>query len=163
MDSLGVAMAEIGSMAERRLDRLLNPLLSGLPAFLAREGGVASGFMIAQYTTVALVVENRRLAAPASLDAGVTSALQEDHLSHATAAALQSLDIVANVRTILAIELLAACQACELQPDGARPGPRTAVLLAAVRARVAPYADDRPLGDDIRVVAEWMAEQDCPV
>ena len=163
MDALGVAVAEIGSMAERRLDRMLNPLLSGLPAFLARDSGVASGFMIAQYTTVALVAENRRLGAPASLDAGVTSALQEDHLSHATAAALQAIDIEANTRTILAIELLAACQAYDLQPGGAQPAPALQRIRGDLRSRVGVYSDDRPLADDIRTVAEWIASEDCPI
>ncbi len=87
-DALGIAVAELAAMSERRIDRLVNPLVSKLPAFLAPDSGVDSGFMIAQYTAVALVAENRRLAAPASLDGGITSGLQEDHLSHATPAAL---------------------------------------------------------------------------
>jgi histidine ammonia-lyase len=84
MDHMAVAVAELGMISERRLDRMLNPLVSGLPAFLAQSGGTASGFMIAQYAAVSLVAENRRLAAPASLDGGITSALQEDMLCHAT-------------------------------------------------------------------------------
>ena len=79
-DSLGIAVAELAAMSERRVDRLVNPLVSGLPAFLAADDGAGSGFMIAQYTAVSLVADNRRLAAPASLDGGVTSGLQEDHL-----------------------------------------------------------------------------------
>jgi len=89
-DALAVGVAEMAAMAERRLDRLVNPLVSGLPAFLATDGGAGSGFMIAQYTALSLVAENRRLAAPASLDGGVTSGLQEDHLSHATPGARSS-------------------------------------------------------------------------
>jgi histidine ammonia-lyase len=87
-DALGVAMAQVAAMSERRMDRLVNPLVSGLPAFLASEEGVGSGFMIAQYTAVSLVADNRRLAAPSSLDGGVTSGLQEDQLVHSTAGAL---------------------------------------------------------------------------
>jgi histidine ammonia-lyase len=116
-DSLGIAVAELSAMAERRVDRLVNPLLSNLPAFLATDDGAHSGFMIAQYTATSLVADNRRLAAPASLDGGVTSGLQEDHLSHATPGALKLLKIIDNAEIILAIELLAASQAYELQRD----------------------------------------------
>ncbi len=154
MDGLGTAIAQIGAMAERRLDRLVNPLVSGLPAFLAADGGVCSGFMIAQYTAVSLVAENRRLAAPASLDGGITSALQEDHLTHATPAAAKLLAIVENAGRILGIELLAAAQAYELQPaefqaPGAGRARGTEAAYRTVRAAVGPYADDRPLADDL--------------
>lgn len=149
MDSLAVAIAEVAAMSERRLDRLINPMVSGLPAFLAAEGGVGSGFMIAQYTALALVNENRRLAAPASLDGGITSALQEDHLSHATPAASKALAILDNAEQILAIELLAAAQANEFQdPALARAG-GTDALYHSVRRAVPPYADDRPLSADM--------------
>ncbi len=107
MDTLGIAVAEMAAMAERRIDRLVNPHVSGLPAFLAADSGVASGFMIAQYTAASLVALNRRLASPASLDGGITSGLQEDHLTHATPAALKALQILDNAEHILAIELLA--------------------------------------------------------
>ncbi len=141
MDGLGLAIAHLGMIAERRLDRLVNPLVSGLPPFLAAEAGVSSGFMIAQYSAAALVAENRRLAAPASLDGGITSALQEDYLSHQTAAATKALAILANVEAILGIELAAAAQA--LGPETRAPA--TARLHAHVRATIAPYADDRPM------------------
>src|SRR5204862_3384924 len=110
MDALGIAIAEVAAMSERRLDRLVNPLVSGLPAFLAAESGAASGFMITQYVALSLVSENRRLAAPASLDGGITSGLQEDHLPHATPASLKALTILDNAEQILGIELLAAAQ-----------------------------------------------------
>jgi histidine ammonia-lyase len=141
LDGLGVAVAHLGMIAERRLDRLVNPLVSGLPPFLAAEAGVSSGFMIAQYSAAALVAENRRLAAPASLDGGITSALQEDYLSHQTAAATKALAILANVEAVLGIELAAAAQA--LGPETRAPA--TARLHAHVRATIAPYADDRPM------------------
>ena len=143
-------------MAERRLDRLLNPQLSRMPAFLAADGGACSGLMIAQYSAVALVAENRRLAAPAGLDGGVTSALQEDHLSHATAAVTKLLAILENTRRILAIELLAAAQAREFMPDLAR-APALEALYKMLRAEVPPYADERPLGEAMLAVDGFLA------
>jgi histidine ammonia-lyase len=147
LDSLGVAVAHLGMIAERRLDRLVNPLVSGLPPFLAGEAGVSSGFMIAQYSAAALVGENRRLAAPASLDGGITSGLQEDYLSHQTPAALKALTLVANVEAILGIELAAAAQAHDAAVPPAARAPATARLHAHVRRTIAPYADDRPMHD----------------
>lgn len=156
MDHLAVAMAQLGLIAERRLDRLVNPLVSGLPAFLAPHNGVASGFMIAQYTALSLVSENRRLAAPASLDAGITSGLQEDMLCHATPAVLKLLDILANVQNIVAIEWMAACQAYDLLGGAAAPAPALVPLYMALRRHIAFYADERPLGDDIAAVAHLI-------
>jgi histidine ammonia-lyase len=158
MDHLATAMAQIGMISERRLDRMVNPLVSGLPPFLADGGGVTSGFMIAQYAAASLSAENRRLAAPASLDGGVTSGLQEDMLCHPTPAALKALDILANVRTIVAIELLAACQSYDLLGSDPAPAPGTAALYGALRARIAPYADDRPLADDIAGAVAFIDE-----
>jgi len=148
-DALGTAVAEIAAMSERRIDRLVNPLVSNLPAFLAADSGAGSGFMIAQYTAVSLVAENRRLAAPASLDGGITSALQEDHLSHATPAALKLLKILDNAEVVLGIELLAAAQAYELQPQAHARAPRTDALYQAVRDAIPQYRDDRPLAGDL--------------
>lgn len=149
MDALGVAVAEIAAMSERRLDRLVNPLVSGLPAFLAADSGTASGFMIVQYVAVSLVSENRRLAAPASLDGGVTSGLQEDHLSHATPASLKALAILDNAEQVLAIELLAAAQAYEFQDQNLARAPGTDAVYRTVRVAIAVYADDRPLAPDL--------------
>lgn len=145
LDALGIAVAHLGMMAERRLDRLVNPLVSGLPPFLADEAGVSSGFMIAQYSAAAMVGENRRLAAPASLDGGITSGLQEDYLSHQTPAARKTLAIIANVEAILGIELAAAAQAHDAAVPPAARAPATARLHAHVRASIAAYADDRPM------------------
>ncbi|TKC86035.1 histidine ammonia-lyase [Trinickia terrae] len=163
MDSLAVAMAQVAAIAERRLDRLVNPLVSGLPAFLAEPGGMCSGFMIAQYTAAALVAQNRRLAAPASLDGGITSALQEDHLCHATPAAQKALDIIENATRVLAIELLAAAQAYDLQPGGVPRAARTDALLSRVRERIPAYRDDRPLAGDIAAAAAIVAGSAPPV
>ncbi|WP_370673930.1 histidine ammonia-lyase [Pleomorphomonas sp. PLEO] len=151
LDQLAVAVAEVAAMAERRLDRLVNPLISGLPAFLAADSGVSSGFMIAQYAAVSLVNENRRLSLPASLDGGITSALQEDHLSHATPASLKALSVIENAEAILGIELLAAAQAHEFRHEGRAPG--TDRLYRQVRDVVPSYADDRPLADDMALAS----------
>jgi histidine ammonia-lyase len=148
-DALAVAMAEVAAMSERRIDRLVNPLVSGLPAFLASDSGAGSGFMIAQYTAVSLVAENRRLAAPASLDGGVTSGLREDHLCHATPAALKLLKILDNAEFILSIELLAAAQAYDLQASPLARAPNTDIVYRAVRNRIPHYRDERPLAKDI--------------
>jgi histidine ammonia-lyase len=155
-DSLGIAVAEIAAMSERRLDRLVNPLVSDLPAFLATDTGAGSGFMIAQYTAVSLVADNRRLAAPASLDGGVTSGLQEDHLSHATPAALKLLRIIDNAEIVVAIELLAAAQAYELQRDSCSRAAPTDAVYRKVRALVPQFRDDRPLGGDIPIARKML-------
>jgi histidine ammonia-lyase len=162
MDSLGTAIAQVAAMAERRLDRLVNPLVSGLPAFLAEPGGTSSGFMIAQYTASSLVAQNRRLAMPASLDGGITSALQEDHLCHATPAALKALEIVDNAARIVAIELLAAAQAYDLQSIDAPRAPHTESLRQRVRRAVPVYRDDRPLADDMRIAFRMIADEAPP-
>jgi histidine ammonia-lyase len=162
MDSLATAIAQVAAMAERRLDRLVNPLVSGLPAFLAEPGGTCSGFMIAQYTAASLVAQNRRLAMPASLDGGITSGLQEDHLCHATPAALKALEIVDNAGRIVAIELLAAAQAYDLQTLDAPRAPYTDSLWRRVRSAVPTYRDDRPLAEDMTVAFRIIADTAPP-
>jgi histidine ammonia-lyase len=153
MDSLATAAAELAAVSERRIDRLVNPLVSGLPAFLAAEGGVFSGYMIIQYTAASLVAENRRLAAPASLDGGITSALQEDILTHATPAADKALSIVSNLQTVLAIELLAAAQAYDVQPQPAAKAVKTGQVYELIRTHIAVYHDDRPLNTDVATLS----------
>ena len=155
-DALGVAVAELAAMSERRIDRLVNPLVSGLPAFLASDSGAGSGFMIAQYTAASLVADNRRLAAPASLDGGITSGLQEDHLCHATPAALKLLKILDNAEFIVGIELLAAVQAYDLQGAAPARAPNTDIVYRAVRSRIPHYRDDRPLARDIDRAREFI-------
>jgi histidine ammonia-lyase len=162
MDSLATAIAQVAAMAERRLDRLVNPLVSGLPAFLAEPGGTCSGFMIAQYTAASLVAQNRRLAMPASLDGGITSGLQEDHLCHATPAALKALEIVDNAGRIVAIELLAAAQAYDLQMLDAPRAPYTDSLWRRVRSAVPTYRDDRPLAEDMALAFRIIADTAPP-
>ena len=161
-DGLALSLAQIGMMSERRIDRLVNPLVSGLPGFLARDAGENSGFMIAQYTASALCSENRRLAAPASTDGGVTSGLQEDFLAHPTAAANKLMGIIANFEYILAIELMAAAQAHDLRSGEAARAPGTELIHHFVRQHIAPYADDRPLGDDIEALRQAIRAENAP-
>ena len=146
LDSLAMALAQVALMSERRVDRLVNPLVSGLPAFLAADPGAGCGLMIAQYTATALASECRRWAAPASLDGGVTSALQEDFLAHPTAAANKLHALLGNAEQIVAIELVAAAEAHDRVTTAATRAPANEALHRRVRATIAVYGDDRPLG-----------------
>ncbi len=147
-DHLALALAEIGALAERRIALLIDKHLSNLPAFLVKEGGLNSGFMIAHVTAAALASENKSLAHPASVDSLPTSANQEDHVSMATFAARRLTDMAANSSGIIAIELLAAAQGVEFR----RPLKSSKVLeaeLAAIREHVKPYDKDRFFAPDI--------------
>lgn len=159
-DSLAVAIAQIAAMSERRMDRLVNPLVSGLPSFLASDAGSHSGFMIAQYTATALSTENRRLASPAAMDGGITSGLQEDFLAHPTAAANKLLAILDNAEHILAIELMAAAQAHDFLTGMGERAAGTQAVYSMVRENVAHYEDDRPLGADIEALRTLIAGED---
>jgi histidine ammonia-lyase len=157
VEYLGLSVAQLGVISERRLDRMVNPLVSEMPAFLAQQGGNSSGFMIAQYTALSLTGDNRRLASPAALDGGVTSGLQEDLLCHATSSALKTGRIVDNVRHILAIELLAAMQASGYAIHALAPA--TTRMVKSVRQYFKPYNDDRPLGEEIERMATFLTEK----
>lgn len=159
-DALTIALAQVAAMSERRIDRLVNPLVNNLPAFLAAEGGCNSGFMIAQYTAASLSNVNRRLAAPAATDGGVTSGLQEDFLAHPTVAANKLLAVIDNAEYILAIELMAAAQAHDFLSEKAARAPGTDVIYRAVRQRVAHYSDDRPLSWDMEMLRDFISEAD---
>ncbi len=150
-DAIALTLAELGAISERRIALLTDPVLSGLPAFLVEEGGVNSGFMIAQVTAAALVAENRALATPRSVDSLPTSANQEDHVSMATNAALRLAEMADNLASILAIELLAAAQGIEFRrPLASSPKLESAVAL--VRG-VAAFRDrDRVMAPDIAAV-----------
>jgi histidine ammonia-lyase len=151
-DVLAIAAAELGAISERRIERLVNPALSDLPAFLTLEGGLRSGLMIAHVSAAALASENKALAHPASVDSIPTSANKEDHVSMGVTAARKAARIVANTCRILAIEVLAVCQALEfLKP--LETSPPLAAAYRRVRERVAPYADDRALAPDIETIA----------
>lgn len=154
-DVLAIAVAEIGGISERRIERLVNPTLSGLPAFLVREGGLNSGLMMAHVTAAALASENKGLCHPSSVDSIPTSANKEDHVSMGAAAARQVMQVVANTRRILAIEAVAACQALEFH----RPlltSPPLAAAYERLRTRVAPLDGDRFLAPDLEAAAEMV-------
>ncbi|TDQ83873.1 histidine ammonia-lyase [Dongia mobilis] len=157
MDLLGMAMAELGGIAERRLDRLINPATSTLPPFLVAEPGVNSGMMIAQYAAASLAAENRLLAQPLVTDNFITSAQQEDHISLGTPSALKCGDIIANTRRILAIEYLLAAQAFEFYP-GLAPGRGTRAAYSTLRAEIPAYDADRFLAPDIALVERRLAD-----
>ncbi len=153
LDALVLAVAELASISERRVERLVNPSLSdGLPPFLTVEGGLNSGFMILQYVAAALVSENKSLAHPASVDSIPTSAGQEDHVSMGNAAGLKALQVLANVEHVLAIELLAGAQAVEFLAP-LEPGRGVAAARSFVRTLSARLEDDRSLSADIERVA----------
>ncbi len=153
LDALAMAVAELANISERRVERLVNPNLSdGLPAFLTTDGGLNSGFMIAQYVAASLVSENKVLCHPASVDSIPTSAGQEDHVSMGNASGLKAWQVLANAESALAIELLAGAQAVEflapLEPGGGVRAARAHVRELSPRLR-----DDRPLAADIEAVA----------
>lgn len=155
-DFLAIAAAEVGAIAERRVDRLLDPHRSqGLPPFLAEEPGVNSGLMVAQYTAAALVAENRRLANPASTDSVPTSGMQEDHVSMGWGAALKLRTVMQNVVSILAVELCSAARAQDLR----RPleaSPATAAVRDLVRKRVGGVGPDRVVAPDLEAAREMI-------
>ena len=154
-DFLAIAAAEVGAISERRLDRLLDPHRSeGLPPFLAEEPGVNSGLMVAQYTAASLVAENRRLAAPASVDSIPTSGMQEDHVSMGWGAALKLRSVLDNLAHILAVELVAASRALDLRAP-LKPAPATAAVRDALRKHVRGVGPDRMVTPDL-VAAEAL-------
>jgi histidine ammonia-lyase len=147
-DILALALCEIGSLSERRIAVLIDPKMSGLPAFLIADSGVNSGFMIAHVTAAALVSENKSLAFPASVDTIPTSAGQEDHVSMATHGALKARRIAHNAAGVIGVELLAACQGVDFHaPLVTAPALRPAV--AAIRKEVPHHDADRYLADDL--------------
>jgi histidine ammonia-lyase len=158
-DNLALAIAEIGALSERRTALLMDANLSGLPPFLVQDGGVNSGFMIAQVTAAALASENKSLAHPASVDSLPTSANQEDHVSMATYAARRLGPMAANTSAIVAIELLAAAQGVDLR----RPLTTSAPLARAmelIRADVPFWDRDRAFAPDLEAVRKRVARGD---
>ncbi|HUY97409.1 MAG TPA: histidine ammonia-lyase [Verrucomicrobiae bacterium] len=151
-DFLAIALAEAGAIAERRIDRLLDPARShGLPPFLAPDAGVNSGLMLAQYTAAALVAENRRLAQPASVDSVPTSGMQEDHVSMGWAAARKLRRVVTNLERILAVELLASARGLELRQP-LRPAQATGQVAERVRRAGGGVGPDRFVAPQLRAV-----------
>ena len=160
LDALAIAVSELASISERRLERLTNPSLSdGLPAFLTPDGGLNSGFMIPQYVAASLVSENKVLAHPASVDSIPTSAGQEDHVSMGNASGLKCWQVLGNCERALAIELLAAAQGVEFLAP-LEPGTGTRAAHAAIRALSPPLVEDRPLAPDIELVAAAIRSGD---
>ncbi|MET9951124.1 histidine ammonia-lyase [Streptomyces sp. NPDC006339] len=159
LDFLAIAAADLGSIAERRTDRLLDKNRShGLPPFLADDAGVDSGLMIAQYTQAALVSEMKRLAVPASADSIPSSAMQEDHVSMGWSAARKLRTAVANLNRIIAVELYAATRAIELR-HGLAPAPASAAAIAALRAAgVEGPGPDRFLAPDLAATDAFVRE-----
>jgi histidine ammonia-lyase len=163
LDFLAIAVADLGSIAERRTDRLLDRARShGLPAFLADDPGVDSGLMIAQYTQAALVSENKRLAVPASVDSIPSSAMQEDHVSMGWSAARKLRRAIDNLARVLAVELVAAARALELRSAGSAvlvPAPATAAVVRAARAAgVGGPGPDRFLAPDLEAAYAFVRD-----
>ncbi|MCC5909507.1 MAG: histidine ammonia-lyase [Clostridiaceae bacterium] len=154
-DYLGIAIAELANSCERRIERLVNPQLSGLPAFLTEKGGLHSGFMIAQYSAASLVSENKVLAHPASVDSIPSSANQEDHVSMGTIAARKARDIYFNTSRVVAIELMAAAQAIEFR-DNSKLGKGTEPAYETIREVLPALKEDRILYKDINKSAELI-------
>jgi len=155
LDFLCLAVAELANISERRIERLVNPNLSGLPAFLVSSGGLNSGFMIAQYTAAALVSENKVLSHPACVDSIPTSANKEDHVSMGPIAARKCREIVRNAEHVIAIELLCAAQAMDLFTN-MRPGEGTCAAYQSIRGVVSHLERDRVLATDIARVVELL-------
>ena len=155
MDFLSIAVTELGSISERRTDRLLDPhRSSGLTPFLATNPGVSSGYMITQYTAAAIVAENKVLAHPASVDSIPTSGLQEDHVSMGWGAARKLGVILANTARVIAVELMCGAQGVDQRP--LRPAPGTTAVRDTVRTVCRPLIEDRPPGPDIMAIAELI-------
>jgi len=155
-DTLALAVCEIGNLAERRIAILVDPKMSGLPAFLVPDSGLNSGFMIPQVTAAALASENKSLAHPASVDSIPTSANQEDHVSMATFAARRLSEMARNAASIVGIELLAATQGLDFHQPLLTSTTLTEVH-DAVRAAIPFYSQDRYVAPDIGWATEWVS------
>jgi histidine ammonia-lyase len=155
-DLLAAAIVPLATISERRTDRLVDPTLSGLPAFLTRDGGLKSGLMMAQVTAAAVASELKSLAHPAGVDTIPTSANKEDHVSMSMTAALKADRAVGRAREVLAIEMLCACQAIDLLAPLAT-SPLLANVHALVRSRVPALADDRAPAPDIVAITELIS------
>ncbi len=158
MDFLAIALSELANISERRTERLINPALSaGLPPFLVEKGGLNDGFMVAQYTAASLVSENKVLAHPASVDSIPTSANQEDHVSMGTTAARKCREVLDNVRYVLAIEAICACQGLDFR--NSKPSPKLQKVYALIRSKVSHLEEDRELNYDFEEVAKLIRDE----
>lgn len=159
MDFLGIAVAELANISERRIERLVNPQLNDLPPFLSAKPGLESGAMILQYSAASLVSENKTLAHPASVDSIPSSANQEDHVSMGTIAARHALQIITNTRRVIAVEFFCAMQAAEIRGID-QMAQQTGNLHQAGRQIAPPITKDRAFSKDIEAVADWMRTSD---
>jgi histidine ammonia-lyase len=157
MDYAKIAIAELANIAERRVEHMLDPAVSGMPAFLARQGGLHSGLMISQYTAASLVSENKVLAHPASVDSIPTSANQEDHVSMGTTSARQAAMILQNAWWVFAVEVLNATQALDFHAPLV-PGPGVGAAVRVVRQVVPPLDSDRIMTGDLAAVRELLVD-----
>ena len=157
-DNMALAIAEIGSLSERRISLMMDKHMSQLPPFLVANGGVNSGFMIAQVTAAALASENKALSHPHSVDSIPTSANQEDHVSMAPAAGKRLWEMAENVRGVLAVEWLAACQGLDLR-DGLKTSPKLEIARTTLREKVAFYEKDRFFAPDIDAAMQLLASR----
>ncbi|MCP3924349.1 MAG: histidine ammonia-lyase [Desulfobacterales bacterium] len=157
MDFMAIAVAELANISERRIERLVNPMLSGLPAFLVENGGLNSGFMIAQYAAASLVSENKVLAHPACVDSIPTSANKEDHVSMGTISARKCRDIVTNAENVIAIEMLCGAQAMDLFTNQ-KAGVGTRAAYKVIREHIARLDKDRIISRDIEDMVRVMKE-----
>jgi histidine ammonia-lyase len=155
MDELCMAVAELASISEQRIEKLINPALSGLPAFLVKDGGLNSGFMIVQVAAASLVSENKVLCHPAVVDSIPTSADKEDHVSMGTIAARKARAVIENSWNVLAMEFFAASQGLEFRKP-LRASRSVEKAYKAIRARVAPVEEDRAFYEDIHTIADVM-------
>jgi len=154
-DMLAIGVCEIGNLSERRMALLVDPVMSGLPPFLARDAGLNSGFMIAQVTAAALASENKQKAYPASVDTIPTSANQEDHVSMATHGAFRLLDMARNAASVIGVELMAAAEAIEHHRP-LKTSARLEPVLALLRSKIAPLTEDRYLAPDLAAATEFV-------
>lgn len=152
MDNLATACSLLASISERRTDRMINPLVSGLPPFLAPEGRMYNGFQVVQLTAVSLVGECRRLASPVSLSGGISAALQEDILTHATPAALNTLQICDKLSYIVSIELLTAFQALRFSGNKDLMAPEIKKLFDQTCDKIPLYQDQAPIGEYVETL-----------
>jgi len=157
MDFLGIALAEVADLSERHINRLMNPVLSGLPDFLIEGKGVNSGLMVAQYTAAALVSENKVLSHPGVVDSISVSADQEDHVAMTPVSVRKCKEILKNVQAVIAIEMYAAAQAMDFRKPR-KPGKGTGIAFEVIREHVSYMENDRPLYPDINNIADLVRD-----
>ncbi len=156
LDFLGIAVSELADISERRIERLVDPSLSNLPPFLTEEGGLNSGYMITQYAAAALVSENKILSHPASVDSIPTSANQEDHVSMGTISAFKCSEIIKNVRSVLAIELMCAAQGLDF--IRLKPGEGVQEAYRTIRNLVPTLTQDRVMAYDLEKTVDLISD-----